>query len=55
MTKLFFLEAFRATVKEHGRLDIVVNNAAIMDERDWEETLSVNLVSVSMRRVFLKC
>ena len=41
----FFLAAFRATFKEHGRLDIVVNNAAIMDEKDWERTLNVNLVS----------
>ncbi|KAJ7308648.1 hypothetical protein OS493_040374, partial [Desmophyllum pertusum] len=31
--------AFRDTVKEHGRLDIVVNNAAIMDESDWQKTL----------------
>ena len=32
-------------VKEYGRVDIVVNNAAIMDEKDWEKTLNVNLVS----------
>ncbi|KAL9975504.1 hypothetical protein ACROYT_G012669 [Oculina patagonica] len=38
--------AFRATVKDHGRLDIVINNAAIMDESDWERTLSVNLHAV---------
>jgi len=44
--------AFRATVKEHGRLDIVVNNAAIMDERDWEKTLNVNLNSL-IRSTFL--
>lgn len=43
---LSFLAAFRDTVKEHGRLDIVVNNAAIMDESDWQKTLSVNLVSI---------
>ena len=48
--KLIVLAAFRVTVKEHGRLDIVVNNAAIMDERDWERTLNVNLVSVKFVR-----
>ena len=42
------LAAFSATVKEHGRLDIVVNNAAIMDENDWDKTLDVNLVSTCL-------
>lgn len=42
------LAAFRATVKEHDRLDIVVNNAAIMDENDWDKTLDVNLVSTCL-------
>ena len=40
------LAAFRTAAKEHGRLDIVVNNAAIMDEKDWTKTLDVNLVSL---------
>ena len=32
-------------VKEHfGRLDIVVNNAAVLWETDWERTLDINLV-----------
>ncbi|XP_073233538.1 15-hydroxyprostaglandin dehydrogenase [NAD(+)]-like [Porites lutea] len=44
--------AFKATVKEYGRLDIVVNNAAIMDEKDWEKTLNVNLNAV-IRGTFL--
>lgn len=38
--------AFRSAVKENERLDVVVNNAAIMDERNWERTLDVNLNSV---------
>lgn len=47
------LEAsFRTAVKEHGRLDIVVNNAAIMDEIDWSKTLDVNLHSL-IRSTFL--
>lgn len=47
------LEAeFRSTMNEYGKLDILVNNAAIMDEKDWERTLSVNLNSV-IRGTFL--
>lgn len=34
-------------MKEYGQLDIVVNNAGILDERDWERALDVNLVSVT--------
>ena len=31
--------------KEHfGRLNIVVNNAGVMGETDWERTLDINLV-----------
>ena len=31
--------------KEHfGRLDIVVNNAAVIGETDWEKTLDIDLV-----------
>ena len=54
----FSSAAFRATVKEHGRLDILVNNAAIMDEQDWEKTLNVNLVkhiSFFCEKTFFGC
>ena len=38
--------------KEHfGRLDIVVNNAAVCGETDWERTLDTNLV-LSVVKVF---
>lgn len=30
-----------------GRIDIVVNNAGILDERRWEKEISVNIVSIT--------
>ena len=32
------------TVEKYGNLDIVVNNAGIVDEIDWERTVNINLV-----------
>ena len=53
-----FEAAVRATVARHGRLDILVNNAAVtvrrpffeIDPAEWDEVLAVNL-----RGVFLGC
>lgn len=39
-------EAFQNTVKMFGRLDIVINNAGINNEKNWEKTIDVNLTSV---------
>ncbi|XP_042614416.1 15-hydroxyprostaglandin dehydrogenase [NAD(+)] isoform X1 [Cyprinus carpio] len=39
-------EAFQNTVKKFGRLDIVINNAGINNEKNWEKTIEVNLTSV---------
>lgn len=36
--------AFVRTVEKYGRLDIVVNNAGIVDEIDWQKTVNINLV-----------
>lgn len=32
------------TVEKYGNLDIVVNNAGIVDEIDWKRTVDINLV-----------
>lgn len=39
-------DAFQCTVDQFGRLDIVINNAGINNEKNWEKTIQVNLTSV---------
>ncbi|KAM9476930.1 15-hydroxyprostaglandin dehydrogenase [NAD(+)] [Clarias gariepinus] len=39
-------EAFKSTVERFGKLDIVINNAGINNEKNWEKTIEVNLTSV---------
>ncbi|XP_056313501.1 15-hydroxyprostaglandin dehydrogenase [NAD(+)] isoform X1 [Danio aesculapii] len=39
-------DAFQNTVDRFGRLDIVINNAGINNEKNWEKTIEVNLTSV---------
>nr|XP_046491615.1 15-hydroxyprostaglandin dehydrogenase [NAD(+)]-like [Neodiprion pinetum] len=41
-----FEAAFAKTVKEFGGLDIVVNNAGIMDDVRWELEININLTAV---------
>lgn len=36
--------SFQTTVDTFGGIDILSNNAGIMDEAAWEKTVSVNLV-----------
>lgn len=38
-------ESFQSTITEFDRIDIVVNNAEIMNDRFWELEVDVNLVS----------
>ncbi|XP_046752277.1 15-hydroxyprostaglandin dehydrogenase [NAD(+)]-like [Diprion similis] len=39
--------AFAKTVKEFGGLDIVINNAGIMDDARWELEININLTSLA--------
>ena len=43
------LEGCRAAVKQtvstFGRLDIMVNNAGVLDEAEWQRVVDVNVVS----------
>ncbi|XP_028272648.1 15-hydroxyprostaglandin dehydrogenase [NAD(+)] [Parambassis ranga] len=39
-------DTFKRTVDMFGRLDIVINNAGINNEKNWKKTIEVNLTSV---------
>lgn len=41
---VFGADAFQKTVDMFGHLDIVINNAGINNEKNWEKTIEVNLV-----------
>ena len=41
---LFVSEAFQRTIETFGTLDIVVNNAGIFDDVQWEKQVDINLV-----------
>uniref|UniRef100_A0A3Q0S1G8 Zgc:56585 n=1 Tax=Amphilophus citrinellus TaxID=61819 RepID=A0A3Q0S1G8_AMPCI len=40
------IAAFQSTIETFGGIDIVCNNAGILDEVNWEKTVSINLTSV---------
>lgn len=40
-----FAESFQTTIAEFGHIDIVINNAGIMNDRFWELEVDINLVS----------
>lgn len=39
------IRAFETTVTNFGQLDIVINCAGIVNEKDWEKCVNVNFVS----------
>ncbi|KAB0796089.1 hypothetical protein PPYR_10150 [Photinus pyralis] len=39
-----FEDAFKKTVDVFNQLDIVVNNAAVIDEKNWEKNIAINLI-----------
>jgi NAD(P)-dependent dehydrogenase (short-subunit alcohol dehydrogenase family) len=47
----FVAEAFQRTIETFGTVDIVVNNAGIVDESEWEKEVDINLVG----HIFLYC
>lgn len=48
-----FTESFEATLSAYGKIDIVVNNAGIMNDRFWELEVDINLVSKKKLLLFI--
>jgi len=46
MLDIQFIEAFEEASASLETIDIVVNNAGILDERRWEKEIAVNIVSI---------
>lgn len=44
--------AFDKTVKDFGGLDIVINNAGVLNDAQWELMLNVNVVSMNEELLF---
>ena len=43
---IHFLGVFSTTIKQFGKVDVLLNNAGIVDDVDWERTFQVNAVSL---------
>ncbi|XP_035221581.1 15-hydroxyprostaglandin dehydrogenase [NAD(+)]-like [Stegodyphus dumicola] len=40
-----FRAAFDKTIKTFGRIDLLINNAGILNEHEWKRVIDVNFVS----------
>lgn len=49
----FTIGAFKKVIEHFGRLDIVVNNAGVNNEKDWESTIQINLVSIISSHILM--
>lgn len=45
--KIIILEAFRAAIETFKQIDIVINNAGVATEDNYENMIAVNFVSTS--------
>lgn len=50
---VFGADAFQRTVDMFGHLNIVINNAGINNEKNWEKTIEVNLVGYTQPSVVI--
>lgn len=49
-----FSDAFEKTISKFKNLDIVINNAGIVNEVEWEKTIAVNLVIIFISAIIIK-
>lgn len=50
---LIFLEACKTTIDYFGNIDIIINNAGILNDFKWETEIAVNMVSFSVNNQFI--
>lgn len=43
---VLILDAFEKTINKFKHLDIVINNAGILNELQWEKCIAINLVII---------
>lgn len=42
-------DAFLATADKFGSIDILINNAGILNDGEWEDEIDINIVSDAIR------
>ena len=42
----YFLETFQRAIQTFGSIDILINNAGILNDRFWELEVDINFVSL---------
>jgi NAD(P)-dependent dehydrogenase (short-subunit alcohol dehydrogenase family) len=50
---MYVTEAFKKTHTTFKALDIVINNAGILDDSRWELEIAINVVSTALKHVTL--
>lgn len=43
---IYFSAAFKETIKKFKNVDILINNAGILNDAIWEKELLINVVSI---------
>lgn len=44
---LSLLAAFKLAMSTFGRIDIVINNAGILNDKNWQLEIAINCVSIT--------
>ena len=52
---MYVTEAFKKTHTTFKALDIVINNAGILDDRRWELEIAINVVSLKTCNIISGC